>query len=124
MKKLILTLALFTTLIGCSVDDSPTNIRQQLITPNLTITNISGIKLESTFTTVEVAMNAKVETSGKATIKIYDISNRVVSKEEVDVVAGDNLLKVHTAILPSSAYRISLTDNNGKVLGITDFNKL
>lgn len=124
MKKLIFTLALFTILIGCSVDDSPTIIKQQSITPNLTITNTSGIKLESTFATVEVAMNAKVETAGKATIKIYDISNRVVSKEEVDVVAGDNLLKVHTSILPSSAYRISLTDNNGKVLGITDFNKL
>jgi hypothetical protein len=65
-----------------------------------------------------------VETAGKATIRIYDISNRVVSKEEVDVLAGDNVLKVRTAILPSSAYRISLTDNNGKVLGIADFNKL
>ncbi len=123
MKKLFILAVGVLALAGCTNDEI---IPQgpQVVKNNLTITNTSGIKLESTFATVEVAMNAKVETAGKATIKIYDISNRVISKEEVDVVAGDNLLKVHTSILPSSAYRISLTDNNGKVLGITDFNKL
>jgi hypothetical protein len=65
-----------------------------------------------------------VETAGKATIKIYDISNRVVSKEEVDVVVGDNVLKIHTSILPSSAYRIGLFDANNNMLAITDFNKI
>ena len=123
MKKiLILTLGVV-LLIGCSNDE--TFIQpSQTIKPELAIATVSGIKLESTFTSTEVTINAKVETAGKATIRIHDISNRVVSKEEVDVLAGDNVLKVRTAILPSSAYRISLTDNNGKVLGITDFNKL
>lgn len=123
MKKLLVILIGTLAIAGCTNDEIILQ-EPQTIKENLTINNTSGIKLESTFATVEVAMNAKVETAGKATIKIYDISNRVVSKEEVNVVAGDNLLKVHTSILPSSAYRISLTDNNGKVLGITDFNKL
>ena len=69
-------------------------------------------------------MNVKLETAQSVTIKIFDISNRVVSKETVDVKAGDNILKVYTSALPSSAYRIGLYDLNGKQLGITDFNKL
>lgn len=123
MKKLFTLATILLVTAGCTNDEI---IPQgpQVVKPDLTINNTSGIKLASTFASTEVAMNAKVEVAGKATIRIFDISNRVVSKEEVDVVVGDNVLKVHTSILPSSAYRISLTDNNGKVLGIADFNKL
>ena len=123
MKKLFMLAIGALALVGCTNEEViPTE--PKVIKKDLDISAKSGIKLESTFTTVEVVVNAKVESAGKATIKIYDIANRVVSKEEVEVVSGDNLLKVYTAILPASAYRISLTDNNGKVLGITDFNKL
>jgi hypothetical protein len=69
-------------------------------------------------------MNVKLENAGNVTIKIMDISNRVVSKEQVNVKAGDNLLKVYTSALPSSAYRIGLYDSNNNLLGITDFNKI
>jgi len=48
----------------------------------------------------------------------------VVSKETMNVIAGDNILKVYTTALPSSAYRIGFYDASGKQLGITDFNKL
>lgn len=123
MKKLFILAAAVLTVVGCTNDEI---IPQgpQTSKPELTIKSTSGIKLESTFTTMEVDINAKVEVAGKATIRIYDISNRVISKEEVDVKAGDNILKVRTAILPSSAYRISLADVNGKIVGIADFNKL
>jgi PBP1b-binding outer membrane lipoprotein LpoB len=123
MKKLFILVIGIMTFVGCTNDEITPEV-VQTIKPELTIATASGIKLESTFTTVEVAINAKVVTAGKAVIKIYDISNRVVSKEEIDVVAGDNVLKVHTAILPSSAYRISLTDATGVVVGVADFNKL
>ncbi len=69
-------------------------------------------------------MNVKLEKAGTATIKIFDIANRVVSKENVNVVAGDNLLKVYTNALPQSAYRIGLFDSNNNMMGIADFNKL
>jgi hypothetical protein len=74
--------------------------------------------------TSEVAMNVKVETSQTVTVKILDIANRVVSKEEMYLNSGDNILKVYTTALPASAYRIGLYDKNGNLLGITDFNKL
>jgi hypothetical protein len=96
----------------------------QSISEDLKMTNSVGIKLQTVFVTSEVAMNVKTETAGSVTVRIFDISNRVVSKETMNVVAGDNLLKVYTNALPSSAYRIGLFDSNGKQLGITDFNKI
>jgi hypothetical protein len=97
-------------------------------TPNvkaeLQIKSAVGIKLESAFVTTEVSMNVKTEAAQVVTVKIFDIGNRVVSKETMNVKAGDNLLKVYTSALPSSAYRIGLYDSNGRELGITDFNKM
>ena len=122
MKKLILVTLLMIGLSGCYKDD--------ILQPNvevkkeLQIQNAVGIKLESTFVTTEVAMNVKLETPQSVTIKIFDISNKVVSKETVGVKAGDNILKVYTFALPSSAYRIGLFDSSNNQLGIVDFNKL
>ncbi len=94
------------------------------IDPTLQINSVSGIKLQSHFVTSEVAMNVKSEVAQTVTIRIFDIANRVVSKSTSDVRMGDNILKVYTSALPSSAYRIGIYDSKGKQLGITDFNKL
>ena len=91
---------------------------------SLKIEKVAGIKLQSPFVTSEVAMNVKIETAQTVTVKILDIANRVVSKEEMYLNSGDNILKVYTNALPASAYRIGLYDKNGNELGITDFNKL
>ena len=122
MKRILIVALMAIGLSGCYKDD--------LIEPNvevkkeLQIQNAVGLKLESAFVTTEVAMNVKLETAQSVTIKIFDISNKVVSKETVSVKAGDNILKVYTSALPSSAYRIGLFDSKGSQLGITDFNKL
>jgi hypothetical protein len=123
MKKTILVALAIITLSGCEKDDFyPTPIDE--IKPELQIQNTIGLKLESAFVTNEVAMNVKLETAQSVTIKIFDISNKVVSKETINAKASDNILKVYTSALPSSAYRIGVYDSNNKELGITDFNKL
>ncbi len=122
MKKLSLLLFGFIFLIGCRKE--PFVNPPVLVNENLKISTSVGIKLESQFVTSEVAMNVKTETSQTVTIKIFDIANRVVSKSTSDVKSGDNILKVYTSALPSSAYRIGLFDSAGNLLGITDFNKL
>jgi hypothetical protein len=122
MKKILSLLFMSVLLTGCYKDDilpAP-----QSVSEDLKMTSSVGIKLQTVFVTSEVAMNVKTETAGSVTVKIFDISNRVVSKETMNVVAGDNLLKVYTNALPSSAYRIGLFDSNNKQLGITDFNKI
>lgn len=107
--------------VGCrKVDTLPTPQAGN----ELKIASAVGLKLQSPFVTNEVAMNVKSETAGTVTVKIFDISNRVVSKEQLDVKAGDNIVKVYTSALPSSAYRIALYDSNGNQIAITDFNKL
>jgi hypothetical protein len=122
MKKILTIVLLCVVLTGCYKDDIiPT---PQSVSEELKMTSSVGIKLQTAFVTSEVAMNVKTETAGSVTVKIFDIGNRVVSKETLNVVAGDNLLKVYTSALPSSAYRIGLFDSNGKQLGITDFNKI
>ena len=122
MKKIILIALVAITFIGCRKVDIPTIINQ--VPSELAINSVSGIKLESPFVTSQVSMNVKSETTQIVTIKIFDISNRVVSKSTSEVKVGDNILKVYTTALPSSAYRIALFDNKGNQLGITDFNKI
>jgi hypothetical protein len=123
MKKVITLALIIIGFVGCTKDDmfiEPT----QIVKPELQIANTAGIKLETVFVTSEVAMNVKSEVAQTATIRIFDIANRVVSKENVNIKAGDNILKIYTSALPSSAYRIGLFDSMGREIGIADFNKI
>lgn len=123
MKKLSFLIISLIVLNGCTKQDLPEPIAQQ-IDQDLKMSSSFGIKLQSPFVTNQVSMNVKTESAQTVTIKIYDISNRVVSKSTSEVKSGDNLLNVYTSALPSSAYRIALYDANNNLLGITDFNKI
>jgi hypothetical protein len=122
MKKIILGLGIIATLVSCQNELEIVPTVQ--VSEELKISDKVGIKLQTPFVTNEVAMNVKMDAAQTVTVRIFDIANRVVSKEVMDVKAGDNVLKVYTTALPSSAYRIALFDNNNKQLGVTDFNKL
>jgi hypothetical protein len=123
MKKLGLILVTLIVFVGCTkMEEYP--IPDQITGTDLKIQSAVGIKLQSQFVTSEVAMNVKSDVAQTVTVKITDISNKVVSKSSMDVKAGDNILKVYTNAFPSSAYRIALYDAAGNQLGITDFNKL
>jgi len=122
MKKVSLLIFSLVILGGCTKTEIVP--QPQSISDNLKITNSIGLKLETPFVTSEVAMNIKSDVAQTVTVKIFDISNRVVSKSSSDVKAGDNILRVYTSALPSSAYRIALYDASGNMLTITDFNKI
>ena len=122
MKKICLIAVTAILFMGCTKTEIV--VPQPTAGSELKINSVVGIKLQSPFVINEVAMNVKSETAQTVTIKIFDISNRIVSKETMSVKAGDNIVKVYTAALPSSAYRIGLFDASNKMLAITDFNKL
>lgn len=122
LNKIAIVLTVLFTFTSC-YDEIEPEVPVVEVKDELKINTLYGIKLESTFVTNEVSMNVKLDTAGKVLIRIFDINNRVVSKEEIDVKAGDNILKIHTTALPSSAYRIALYRSN-VMLGITDFNKI
>jgi hypothetical protein len=122
MKKVSLLIFSLVILGGCTKQDIVP--QPQVISDNLKIANSVGLRLETPFVTSEVAMNIKSDVAQTVTVKIFDISNRVVSKSSSDVKVGDNILRVYTSALPSSAYRIALYDAAGNMLTITDFNKI
>jgi hypothetical protein len=122
MKKVSLVLFGLILFVGCRKVDIP--VQPQVISDNLKISSSVGLKLETPFVTSEVAMNIKSDVAQTVTVKIFDISNRIVSKSTSEVKVGDNILRVYTSALPSSAYRIALYDVAGNMLGITDFNKI
>ncbi len=122
MKK-FLALAIITLIvIACNREDDLLPVAD--ISEDLKISSTTGIKLETPFVTESVEVNAKIQDSGIYTIRIFDISNRVVSKEDTFLKQGDNIIEINTNILPRSAYRISLSTKEGFTLGVTDFNKL
>jgi uncharacterized protein YcfL len=123
MKKLSFLLFGLIVLSGCRKTDTFA-VAPQSISDNLKISSSVGLKLETPFITNEVAMNIKSDITQTVTVKIFDISNRIVSKSTSDVKVGDNILRVYTSALPSSAYRIALYDAAGNMLTITDFNKI
>lgn len=123
MKKIFIIFPLIIVLFSC-VEDSIIELPVNNVKPELEINNLVGIKLETPFVSTDVFMNIKIDVAQVVTIKIFDISNKIVSKESITVKVGNNVLKVHTTALPSSAYRIGIFDSKNKQLGITDFNKL
>jgi hypothetical protein len=104
---------------GCFQEDM---YKPELPINNLEIKEQVGLKLESVFATEEVAMNVKTETSGIYTVKIHHISGRIVSKEEVKVQAGDNILKLYTGALPKEPYTIALYNSRNVRLAETIVN--
>ena len=123
MKKIIGLLIMIFAVTSCTTEDLLVPVPTE-VTEKLQIVGNVGIKVETPFVKQEVAMNVKAVTAGTYLVKILNIANKSVSKEEVTLKAGNNLLKIYTNALPSSAYRIGLFDLEGNLLGIADFNKL
>lgn len=124
MKKSIVLLFLSLFVFTSCLNEIELEIPVLGIKDELKISENVGLKLQTPFVTESVKINVKIETSDIYIIKIIDISNRTLSKEEIQLKEGDNVVTINTTILPSSAYRLSLSTKNNIVLGITDFNKI
>ena len=123
MKKVLGLLVMICLVASCTNEDLLLPPVTE-VSEKLQIVGNVGIKVETPFVKEQVAMNVKAESAGTYVVKILNIANKSVSKEEVKLIAGNNLLKIYANALPSSAYRIGLFDLEGNLLGIADFNKL
>ena len=123
MKKVLGLLVMICLVASCTNEDLLLPPVTE-VSEKLQIVGNVGIKVETPFVKEQVAMNVKAESAGTYIVKILNIANKSVSKEEVKLTAGNNLLKIYANALPSSAYRIGLFDLEGNLLGIADFNKL
>lgn len=123
MKKLILLVVVSLFIFGCERDNELLPVQSE-ISDKLKISESVGIRLETPFVTESVKINVKIQTAGIYIIKVLDISNKTISKEEIQLNEGDNVVVINTKILPSSSYRLSLSTKNNVTIGITDFNKI
>ena len=122
MKKFLVLGLIALIVVACNREEDILPVVE--ISEDLKISNTTGIKLETPFVSESVEVNVKIQNPGVYTIRIFDISNRVISREDTFLNQGDNIIEINTNILPRSAYRISLSTKEGFTLGITDFNKL
>ena len=119
MKKIFASLILI-SFMGCTPDFiEPMDMNQVDVPESLIITDISGIKVESTIVSDEVRMNVRLPYTGTYRIKVRDIKKDLISQEKITANEGDNLLKVYVSSLPNDGYTIELTTNSNEVLGIT-----
>ena len=116
MKKLLLLLPIL-MFLGCAQDEPFIEEVSVDLPKALEINELVGIKTESIIVEDEVRMNVKLPYSGEYRIKIRDIGGTLISQEIILANAGNNLLKVYVSTLPSSSYKLELTDLNHKLLG-------
>jgi hypothetical protein len=122
MKRLPIIILIFTVIFACSQMDDPITPTNS-IPLELTLNSV-GIRLESNFVTNEAKMNVKLSEADKITIKIVDLSGKVVSSENIEAKAGDNILTVYTKALPRSSYELQLFNSKNEQLGRTLINLL
>lgn len=124
MNKILTLLFLSFLIFSCSEMDMPLDTSSTPPIPSELVLNTVGIKLASNFVTNEAQMNVKLEVADKVTIKIVDISGKVVSSEEINAKRGDNLLNIYTKTLPRSSYELQLYNSNNQQIGKTLINLL
>jgi hypothetical protein len=122
MKRLPIIILIFTVIFACSQMDDPITTTNSI--PLELSLNSVGIRLESNFVTNEAKMNVKLSQADKITIKIVDLSGKVVSSENIEAKAGDNILTVYTKALPRSSYELQLFNSKNQQLGRTLINLL
>jgi hypothetical protein len=123
MKRLLIPILLFTIMFSCSEVDEPIAAPTSSIPSELGL-NTVGIKLASNFVTTEAKMNVRLEQADNVTIKIVDLTGKVVSSETVEAKAGDNILSVYTKALPRSSYELHLYNSKKQQIGKTLINLL
>lgn len=123
MKKLLIPIFAFTIIFACSEVEEPAVLSKSSIPAELGLNSV-GIKLASNFVTNEAQMNVRLDQADKVTIKIVDLSGKVVSSESVEAKAGDNVLSVYTKALPRSSYELKLYNSKNQQIGNTLINLL
>src|SRR5210317_2655169 len=116
MKK-ILSLILVLVAFSCARDEQFIQEIAIDIPQSLEIKELIGLKTESIIVEEEVRMNVKLPYSGEYRVKIKDIEGTLLSQEVILANEGNNLLKVYVSTLPSSSYKLELTDLNHELLG-------
>jgi len=121
MKKVIIGLIFLGILVGCARDEYNVYEPNAYVPESLEIVEPVGLKLENTFVSDKVSVNAKLPSDGTYRLKIKDIEGKLVSQEKLSAQEGDNILSIYTTSLEKSSYTVELQTEGGILLGSSVF---
>jgi len=76
-----------------------------------------GIRLEKYIVKDDIRINLKSPERGISRIRIKDIQDRTISQEQLNIIKGNNLLKIYVRALPKDSYTIEAVDETGNLIG-------
>jgi len=117
MKKFYILIILSILLIfSCSRDDIEMQPYGE-IPDILKVSYPQGIRLEKYIVKDDIRINLKSPERGISRIRIKDIQDRTISQEQLNIIKGNNLLKIYVRALPKDSYTIEAVDETGNLIG-------
>ena len=102
---------LFTLFLACS-PDYDFEIRPY-IQDNLKMETDAGLKFDNSSVDDGAKFNIKTNNAGKYTVEILDLTNKLVSRNTLSVIEGDNVYTMYTRALETGEYTFRFLDKNG-----------
>lgn len=112
MKKIYYFIFLLLVL-GCMKDDDIFFDITPVTAAELQIDELTGLKFARTSLRDNTQFNIKTDETGVYSVEILDITNSLVSRNNLTVKEGDNVYSVYTKILEPGDYTFRFVDAYG-----------
>ena len=110
---------LFVLFLACTKDDSEWMTYDPLtIQTQLNINDTDGFKVNGNSITNRSNFNIKVSTAGKYTLEVLDITGIAVTRENLNLKHGNNILTFYTNAMKNGDYTINIK-KEGQVIQTT-----
>jgi hypothetical protein len=102
---------LFTLFLACTPDyDFEVRPYTQ---ENLKMETNAGLKFDNSSVEDGAKFNIKTNNAGKYTVEILDLTNKLVSRNTLSVMEGDNVYTMYTRALETGEYTFKFLDEKG-----------
>ena len=109
---------LFFLFLACA-KDTDWNIYEPLSVKNeLHIDDIEGLKVSGNFITNRSNFNVKVSTAGNYTLEVLNLAGIAVTRDNLNLKVGDNILTFYTNAIEDGDYTINIK-NEGVIVQTT-----
>lgn len=103
---------LFLLFTHCAPDSLDFEIRPYT-QENLKMETDAGLRFDNSSVEDGAKFNIKTNNAGKYTVEILDLTNKLVSKNTLSVIEGDNVYTMYTRALETGEYTFRFLDENG-----------
>ena len=106
---------LFFLFLACA-KDTDWNIYEPIShNKELQIDGAEGLKVSGNFITNRSNFNIKVSTAGKYTLEVLNIAGIAVTRDNLNLKVGDNILTFYTNAIEDGDYTINVKNDSGIV---------